>query len=719
MPGSAWPCHILLVYPAIPPDTYWSFKYALRLIRRKSALPPLGLVTVAAMLPEEIDLRLVDLNFETLDDGDLDWADMVFVSAMRIQQSGVAAIIAAARRRSVPVVVGGALATATPEDLAGADYLLQGEVEASIDLAADAQLLEGMHRAGFNEVFIGIETPSTRALAETGKHHNLKADPADAIAVIQRAGLEVMGGFIVGFDSDGTDIFVRQVRFIQQAGIPQAMVGLLTALPGTRLFERLRTEGRILQAASGNNTHSFTTNFRPRMGADNLRRGYRRVLATLYGGNLANFMSSPVRCSSTSGPRPTWTGSMTSSASYSRLSSTTRSWRPTGSSPSLRPGAGAPPLSPRPRGASKKSMWIFAMMWSTITKRSPGASGACSSLLHQSSIGTVSTCRRSRHSRALSDGEAIMPTNTILATLRGLLALSVYTLNTLFWCVFLFAAAILKLIVPAAGFRCRCSAVLNFIAVRWIAVNNFNMRLISRTRIRARGIEALRAGNWYLVISNHQSWVDILVLQNIFHRRIPFLKFFIKKELIWMPVLGLAWWALDFPFVKRYSRQTLARKPHLRGHDIEITRKACAKFCQLPVSIMNFVEGTRHTAAKSRAQQSPYRHLLRPKSGGIALVLQTMGAQMTSVLDVTIVYPQGAPRFWDLVCGRLEDVHVHVREIPIRRVPAGDYFGDPEFRPVFQEWVNDLWLEKDARIQVILEKNARNADGTSIYPRAA
>ncbi len=166
--------------------------------------------------------------------------------------------------------------------------------EASIDLAADAQLLGGMHRAGFNEVFIGIETPSTRALAETGKHHNLKADPADAIAVIQRAGLEVMGGFIVGFDSDGTDIFARQVRFIQQVGIPQAMVGLLTALPGTRLFERLQTEGRILKAATGNNTHSFTTNFRPRMGAENLRRGYRRVLATLYGGNLANYFA---RCS--------------------------------------------------------------------------------------------------------------------------------------------------------------------------------------------------------------------------------------------------------------------------------------------------------------------------------------------------------------------------------------------------------------------------------------
>ena len=129
MPVTAWPPNILLIYPAIPPDTYWSFKYALRFIRRRSAMPPLGLVTAAALLPEGIDLRLVDLNCETLDDADLDWADMVFVSAMRIQRSGVAEIIAAGKHRGVPVAVGGPFATATPEELTGADYLLQGEVE--------------------------------------------------------------------------------------------------------------------------------------------------------------------------------------------------------------------------------------------------------------------------------------------------------------------------------------------------------------------------------------------------------------------------------------------------------------------------------------------------------------------------------------------------------------------------------------------------------------
>jgi 1-acyl-sn-glycerol-3-phosphate acyltransferase len=312
-----------------------------------------------------------------------------------------------------------------------------------------------------------------------------------------------------------------------------------------------------------------------------------------------------------------------------------------------------------------------------------------------------------------------MRTSVILANLRGTISLAIYIANTLFWCIFLFAVAIVKLIVPAEGFRHHCRAVLNFIAMRWIGVNKLNMRFINRLQVHTKGIDTLRAGNWYLVVSNHQSWVDIMVLQNIFYRRIPLLKFFIKKELIWMPVLGLAWWALDFPFVKRYSRDLLARKPHLQGKDIEITRKACAKFIQLPVSIMNFVEGTRFTTAKRHRQQSPFRHLLRPKSGGIALVLNTMGEQMTSLLDVTIVYPQGAPRFWDLLCGQTETVHVHVREMPIRSVPRGNYFDDDEFRDAFQKWVNDLWREKDERIDSMLKEYAAAAGSGADYPCAA
>jgi 1-acyl-sn-glycerol-3-phosphate acyltransferase len=290
--------------------------------------------------------------------------------------------------------------------------------------------------------------------------------------------------------------------------------------------------------------------------------------------------------------------------------------------------------------------------------------------------------------------------------LRGLMALLGYTLNTLFWCLFLFIVALLKAMIPHRGWRRHCSRILNAIAARWIALNNMNLNVMNTIHWDIRGIEALRAGNWYLVVSNHQSWVDILVLQRIFHRRIPFLKFFIKQELIWMPVLGLAWWALDFPFVKRYSRAVLERKPHLKGKDLEITRKACRKFREIPVSIMNFAEGTRFNRTKHRRQQSPYIHLLRPRSGGIAFVLGTMGDQMTSILDVTIVYPQGAVSFWDMLCGRLTEVVVRVKEIPVTEKLRGDYFNDETYRGWFQEWLNRIWLEKDARIATVLA-NAR------------
>jgi 1-acyl-sn-glycerol-3-phosphate acyltransferase len=304
--------------------------------------------------------------------------------------------------------------------------------------------------------------------------------------------------------------------------------------------------------------------------------------------------------------------------------------------------------------------------------------------------------------------------------LRGLIALTGYTVNTFFWCFFLFIVALLKAIVPHRGWRRHCNRILNWIAARWIAVNNLNLQVMNSIRWDIRGLEALRAGNWYLVLSNHQSWVDILVLQRIFHHRIPFLKFFIKQELIWMPVLGLAWWALDFPFVKRYSRAVLQRKPHLKGKDLEITRRACRKFREIPVSIMNFTEGTRFTTAKHRRQQSPYTHLLRPRSGGIAFVLGAMGDQMTSILDVTIVYPQGAVSFWDMLCGRLKDVVIRVREIPVTNKLQGDYFNDDTYRSWFQEWLNRLWLEKDARIATILSKARTKEQQTpTSYQQAA
>jgi 1-acyl-sn-glycerol-3-phosphate acyltransferase len=205
-----------------------------------------------------------------------------------------------------------------------------------------------------------------------------------------------------------------------------------------------------------------------------------------------------------------------------------------------------------------------------------------------------------------------------------------------------------------------------------------------------------------LVLANHQSWVDILVLQRIFHRKIPFLKFFIKKELIWFPVLGQAWWAMDFPFVKRYTKSDLRKKPHLKGKDLEITRKACQKFKKIPISIMNFVEGTRFTNEKHRRQQSPYPHLLKPKAGGIAFVLGSMGKQIHRVLDVTIVYPDGVSNFWALLCGKIREVKVRVRSLPVSPGLLGDYANDGTFRAGLQRWLNNIWAEKNRYIEEMM-----------------
>jgi len=419
--------NILLVYPEIPKNTFWSFTYTFKFIRKKGAMPPLGLITVAALFPEKYHLKLVDMNIEPLPDSDIQNADMVFISAMIVQKESLRDVVGRCNRLGTPVVAGGAYPTSSPEEITGVDHLVQGEVEdnfldilaeieagegkeiypcpdrpeigttilprfdllkmdaygtmsvqysrgcpfkcefcdiwkvygnkprlkssetviselnriyelgwrgavflvddnfignkkqvkqsllpalqtwqadhfhdfsfftqASINMADDDDLLLGRQRSGFTEVFIGIETPSTASLKETGKTQNLKTDLKQAVRKIQTAGIEVMAGFIVGFDSDTEDIFDRQISFIQETGTPQAMVGLLAALPGTDLHQRLTDEGRILGGTMGNNTHNLTTNFKTKMRPAELRKGYLKVLSSIYDSNLKNYFS---RCS--------------------------------------------------------------------------------------------------------------------------------------------------------------------------------------------------------------------------------------------------------------------------------------------------------------------------------------------------------------------------------------------------------------------------------------
>ena len=402
----------LLVYPKYP-DTFWSFKHILPYVSRKAAFPPLGLLTVAALMPEAWEKRLVDVNVAPLRDADLAWADMIFISAMVVQEAGAKEVIARARAMGKCIVAGGPAFTAQPEQFQGVDHFVLNEAEitlppfledfargmakhlyttperpdisttpiplwnlinfhdyvtmavqysrgcpfdcefcdivvlngrhprvkstdqmlreigslydagwrgpvfivddnfignivsvkqflprlidwqaqhnypfkfmteASINLAQDGELIRLMSKANFHKVFIGIETPSTDSLKECGKKQNVAIDFTKAITTLHQNGLQVMGGFIVGFDSDTEGIFDQQIRFIQKIGVVTAMVGILTAMPKTRLWQRLKSENRLLGSSTGENTDA-SLNFIPTMRREALINGYKNLLATLY-----------------------------------------------------------------------------------------------------------------------------------------------------------------------------------------------------------------------------------------------------------------------------------------------------------------------------------------------------------------------------------------------------------------------------------------------------
>lgn len=289
------------------------------------------------------------------------------------------------------------------------------------------------------------------------------------------------------------------------------------------------------------------------------------------------------------------------------------------------------------------------------------------------------------------------------AWLSGTLVALLLCVNTVFWVIPLYVFTLLRLVSPVRALRDAFARATAICGQNWAAVNTWLGDVLLPTRWQIRGVETLNRKGQYLVVSNHQTWNDIYVLMKAFDRRAPFFKFFIKQELIWVPVLGLAWWGLDFPFMKRYSPAYLARHPELRGKDLETTRAACERYRNIPVTILNFLEGTRFSTAKHAKQKSPYEHLLRPRSGGFALALDALGENINSLIDVTIVYPGGARGIWEFLSGRVPRVIVEVRQITIpHEMYVGSYEEDPQFRKRFQSWVAGLWAEKDRRLGELL-----------------
>ena len=284
--------------------------------------------------------------------------------------------------------------------------------------------------------------------------------------------------------------------------------------------------------------------------------------------------------------------------------------------------------------------------------------------------------------------------------------------NTLLHVPPLLLVGVFKALLPFDRVRRACNPLLTGLAESWIAFNGWLWDRFTHTGLHVQSDAVLHSDGHYLVLANHQSWVDILVLQKVFNRRIPLLRFFLKRQLVWVPLLGLAWWALDFPFMGRYTKKQIARDPALARRDIDATRRACEKFRAIPVSIMNFVEGTRFTPAKHAAQGAPYQHLLKPKSGGVAFVLDAMGDGLQAILDVTIAYPGGRPSLLDLLADRVPEVRVQVRQRPIpQAMVRGDYQNDRGFRVQFQQWMNGLWQDKDAEIARMLAQGSTGGGG--------
>ena len=285
-------------------------------------------------------------------------------------------------------------------------------------------------------------------------------------------------------------------------------------------------------------------------------------------------------------------------------------------------------------------------------------------------------------------------------------ALILFVINLVLWCIPVYAFILVKLVTPRGALRDRVSRLVAWFAQQWAYCNVILSRVLMKLEWDLKIDADLSPKGQYLVACNHQTWNDIYVLMTAFGRRAPFFKFFIKQELIWVPILGLAWWGLDFPFMKRYTPEQIAKNPELKGKDLETTRRACDRYRNQPVLILNFLEGTRFTQAKHDRQQSPYRHLLKPKSGGFAFTLSALGEKLNSLLDVTIVYPGGARGFWEFLGGRVRKVIVEVRQLKIpHELYAGNYETDDDFRRRFQAWIAELWAQKDRRIGELLAQS--------------
>ncbi|MGE3919784.1 MAG: acyltransferase [Gammaproteobacteria bacterium] len=290
--------------------------------------------------------------------------------------------------------------------------------------------------------------------------------------------------------------------------------------------------------------------------------------------------------------------------------------------------------------------------------------------------------------------------NFLPAFIRATIAAFLYLISTIFWALATFVLALITYIVPLKSWRQCWQHHLHSVPDYWNDTNEMITKLTTKVVWDIQGVENLEPKTWYLLLSNHQSWIDIIVLHIVLKHKIPSLRFFMKRELLWQfPIASQACLLLGYPFMQRYSKDYLKKHPELKGKDFENTKKSCEKYKNIPITMTNFVEGHRFTQARHDKQESPYQYLLKPRAAGAAYTLMMMGEYLKTILDVTIVYPKNKNlNLWDFFCGRISPIIIRVKALPITKDLLGDYENDRNYKIFFQNWLNQLWQEKDRLI---------------------
>ena len=291
--------------------------------------------------------------------------------------------------------------------------------------------------------------------------------------------------------------------------------------------------------------------------------------------------------------------------------------------------------------------------------------------------------------------------------LTGSLIVLAVSLNTMLTSLLVLVLAVLKFLAPKGSARNAVTHWLSSVGEYWISFNSLMANLIGSVHWDVGIDDGIEPGSRYMVYCNHQSWVDILVLQRVLNRRAPFMRFLLKQELMWVPFLGFCWWALDMAFLRRYSKQEMLKNPKLRHKDLENAARACEKLKHIPVSMMTFPEGTRFSPAKQKQQRSPYQHLLRPRFGGLGQILYSFDDCLDGLIDVTITYPDGTPDMWQYVSGQVRNISVNVRlrDIP-GEVRGKDFRQDATAKAALRDWMELIWKDKDELITATLKASA-------------